>query len=411
MKKRSKKAPGSGHIRERTLKSGEKRWDVLVHKDGKQVLLEACKSPGLAGAILLEWAAQREAEGHRVPRDIGVMTLGGLGELYLKALPDERRAERRSIFRARIEPAEFAKWPLTQISEDSVAQWIDTMARTPVVDGKSKGQLPSRSTLQNALNLLRDILRWGRIHGHLTTNPAKAVSIRESTITIPRSTARGQGFDYLREPEVRRILEAGDKIPADKRCAFTLLAFTGARPKDLYLLTWDRVDVAGARIQFRTHKKRRDYTAHLLPPALEAIRELWVRAGQPTAGLVFHGPKGAPHTKGYDWGWTTTSTKGKRYDGYRKRAGIRREVPLYSLRHTCASHLLLGTELFTGGRRWSLEEISSHLGHADMSTVETYAVALNIASMRAVDESREAIKQTRAAKQSRIAAIRVTAQD
>jgi integrase len=276
-----------------------------------------------------------------------------------------------------------------------VRRWIDVMSRTIIQAGKSAGQRPARATLQSALCLLRDAFKWAVIHGHMDTNPAKGVTISESTIAAPRTSIIGDVFDYLREDEVKRLLAA--ELPPKQRAAFTLLAFTGARPKDLYLLTWDRVDVRGARVRYRSHKKSRDYAVSLLPVALEAMRTWWLAHGQPTSGLVFSGPKGAPHTKGYDWSWQPgVSRHGKPIPGYRALSGIRRDVPLYSLRHTAASHLLLGTELFTGGRRWDAAEVASFLGHSDLSTVRRYLVALGIASMRAVEESREAIKQGKA---------------
>jgi hypothetical protein len=52
--------------------------------------------------------------------------------------------------------------------------------------------------------------------------------------------------------------------------------------------------------------------------------------------------------------------------------------------------------MFTGGRRWSLEEVASQLGHADLSTVRRYAVALGLASKSAVEESRAALKAQKA---------------
>jgi integrase len=395
-----RRSHGAGSIRERSLKDGSLRFDVLVRdRPGQpQKQVASFESRPEAEALLALHCVRRAEAGYHVPADIGILTLRNLGHLYLDALPPHRLATDKSRWRARVETAEFIDWPLTQIGEGAVRRWIDTMARTDVATGKSAGKRPSRSTLQNALNLLRSALRWGVIQGHVDVNAAKAVTISESTIVSPPTSWIGEAFDYLREEEMRKLLEA--ELPAMQKTAFTLLAFTGARPKDLYLLTWDRVDVRGARIRFRTHKKNRDYIASLLPIALEALRSWWLSQGQPNAGLVFPGPAtdehphGAPHVKGYDWGWADTEPHpGKRRAGYRARAGIRRSVPLYSLRHTAASHLLLGTELYTGGRRWSPEEVASFLGHADLTTVRRYLVGLGLASQRAVEESRIALRE------------------
>jgi integrase len=369
----------------------------------RQKQVGSFESKGKAEAMLALHAVRRADAGHYVPADIGVLTLRRLGHLYLDALPAHRLVTDKSRWAARVESAEFIDWPLTQVSEMTVRRWVDLMARTDIADGKSKGKRPSRSTLQNALNLLRSALRWAVIQGHVDTNAAKNITISESTIATPHTSAVGEMFDFLREDEVKKLIEAD--LPPAQKAAFTLLAFTGARPKDLYLLTWDRVDVRAALVRFRTHKKHRNYVASLLPIALEAIRTWWMACGQPVAGLVFLGPKnyehpkGRPHAKGYDWGWADSEPQpGKKYEGYRVRAGIRRHVPLYSLRHTAATHLLLGSDLYTGGRRWSPEEVASFLGHADLSTVRRYMVGLGIASMKAVEESRVALKELAAKK-------------
>lgn len=396
---------GAGSIRERKLKDGALRYDVRIRtgRGQPQKQVGSFESLEEAEALLALHAVRRAGEGHYVPADMGVLTVRNLGHLYLDALPEHRLVTDKSRWEARIETAEFIDWPLTQLTEQNVRRWVDVMARTTITGGKSKGQRPSRSTLQNALNLLRSALRWAVIQGHVDTNAAKTVTISESTIATPRTSALGEMYDYLREDEVRKLIEA--KLPPAQKAAFTLLAFTGSRPKDLYLLTWDRVDVRGALVRFRTHKKHRDYAASLLPIAHEAMRAWWLVSGQPAAGLVFPGPKtyehpqGVPHAKGYDWGWADAEPKpGKRYEGYRARAGIRRHVPLYSLRHTAATHLLLGSELYTGGRRWTPEEVASFLGHADLSTVRRYMVGLGMASMRAVEESRIALKELAAKK-------------
>jgi len=404
----TRKEFGAGSVRARTLKDGTRRYDVRIRSapGEPQKQVGSFESREEADALLALHSVRRANAGHKTPADRGVLTLRNLGHLYLDALPDNRLVTDKSRWQSRIEAAEFIDWPLTQISEMAVRRWVDLMARTNIAGGKSEGKRPSRSTLQNALNLLRSALRWAVIQGHVDTNAAKTVTISESTIATPRTSAIGEMYDYLREDEVRRLIEAD--LPPAQKAAFTLLAFTGARPKDLYLLTWDRVDVRGSTVRFRTHKKHRDYVASLLPVALEAMRAWWLVCGQPVAGLVFLGPKnyehpeGVPHAKGYDWGWADSEPKpGKRYDGYRVRAGIRRHVPLYSLRHTAATHLLLGAELYTGGRRWSPEEVASFLGHADLSTVRRYMVGLGIASMRAVEESRVALKELAAKTRNR----------
>jgi len=99
----------------------------------------------------------------------------------------------------------------------------------------------------------------------------------------------------------------------------------------------------------------------MLPPVLEELAR-WRRRGDVTraTGLVFHARDGAMHTKGYDAQWAKK---------WRPAAAIRPEVRFHDLRHTCASHLIMGT----WGRAWRLEEVQVVLGHASRTTTERYA--------------------------------------
>lgn len=385
---KQRKPPGTGHVRTRTTKAGEVRHQVIVKVGGKQrVLVTGTKE--LADSHLAAWHLQQSNAGKFVPTDSGVLTVRKVGYLYLESISETTRETSKSRWKARVEDfAEFIDWPITQVSEQHVRKWIDKTCRTPIATGKSAGEKPKRQTVQNALNLLRDVFRFALVEEFIRTNPAVGVTIRSSTVAKPRGRDASE-FDYLHEDEVLRLLESKE-LPKKQRVAFTLLAFTGARPKDLYKLTWDRVDVVGKTVSYRSHKKGKDYLVHLLPRAHDVLIEWWMAHGRPGRGLVFSGPSGKPHTKGYDWGWADSEpTPGNRVSGYRSRSGIRRPIALYSLRHSCASHLLLGTNLFTGGRTWSAEEIASQLGHSDLSTVRRYMVALGIASKRAVEESRK----------------------
>src|SRR5262249_9923092 len=77
-------------------------------------------------------------------------------------------------------------------------------------------------------------------------------------------------------------------------------------------------------------------------------------------GHVWVGKDGLPHGHGYDAGWAKT---------WRQRCGIRHEVHFHDFRHTCASHLIMGT----WGRPWRLEEVQVLLGHRSITTTERYA--------------------------------------
>lgn len=400
-----RKPAGSGHLREVRRADGSIVYQVLVHDNGKQKSLGTYPK-AKAEARLCAWYKIREEEGHFVPRDTGILTVRTLGELYLDGIsPAKAKVERRR-WNARVLNAEFIDWPITQVSEAAIRRWIRTMAKTPITTGKAKGLTPSHGTLATALHVLRDAFKYAVINELYDVNPADSVTITGSAMNIRKGA---QAFDYLHIDEVKRVID-GERfeMPLVVHTALMLLTFAGPRPGDLYHTDWMQCDVDAGTINFYSRKRKRHYLVHLLPPAHDALRRYWLACGRPGTGLLFPGADGKPHADGYDWGWPDKrERRGGKYHlrsgevrewkrdavqvtpGWRTKIGIRRPLALYSLRHTCASQLLLGAELFTGGRRWSFEEIASQLGHADLTTVRKYALALGIASKQAVEESRE----------------------
>lgn len=86
------------------------------------------------------------------------------------------------------------------------------------------------------------------------------------------------------------------------------------------------------------------------------------------------------HGAGYDGGWrdkrARTGEVGKGglralvvMPGLKSRVGISRDVRFHDLRHTCASHLVMGT----WGTTWTLEQIRELLGHSTIRVTERYA--------------------------------------
>jgi integrase len=104
-----------------------------------------------------------------------------------------------------------------------------------------------------------------------------------------------------------------------------------------------------------------------LPPVVEAVRAY--RASLPTppiGGLMFAADGGGCHGPSYTMAWTDKSYR--RNDelrvrrGWASRAGIR-QVTFHALRHTCGTHLLMGTwEQWTG--KLEMKHVSAWLGHS-----------------------------------------------
>jgi integrase len=404
--------PNKG-IRIREREDGTLSYQALVKVDGKQISLGTHDTLTDAQADRHAFYKRRELEGRAVPKDSGILTVAELGALCLANAPewDVDRWRKRVL-----ERAEFAQWPATDVGQEHVQVWIDQMANTPIDYGPQRGEKPSRGTLHSALSLLRRVYKWAKMPArkYVSHNPCEGVTIGNSTDAKPRSRVRV--LDYLREDECQKLLDAPrSKLPLEPRTKFLVLLFSGARPADVFRLTWDRIDWENESIHFtstKTSKRRNnDYTVHALPQLMAALREWHMHCGRRTEGLVFRNEDGEVFARGYDAGWAN-----KRYrqpkvkerggvvverklakeitvmEGYRAKVGITRDVPLYALRHSCASHLLLGTVSWTGGRQWSREEVQAQLGHLDSAATEWYMKSLGILGKRAASESKAALK-------------------
>jgi integrase len=75
---------------------------------------------------------------------------------------------------------------------------------------------------------------------------------------------------------------------------------------------------------------------------------------------VFPTHLGGMYSRGYDANWVTQ---------WRKKSGCAEHVRFHDLRHTCGSHLVMGT----WGRPFTLMEVRDWLGHSDIKTTQRYA--------------------------------------
>lgn len=400
-----RRKPGQGTFRERTDSKGRVRVQTLVYdaEQGKQIAIGTFDSRAKAEAAVWAWHRARLDEGLPTARDPGVLTLRQLGELYMGAIEGAALRAAKGRWPSRVEAlAPFIDWPVTQIAQPDVRKWIDKQCRTLIASGRSKGKLPEQSTIQNTLNLLRDCFRWAVLEGRADMNPTDGVTLRGSSLKAPKKKF-GRGFDYLREHEAKVIWDARDRLPRDKHVMLMMLMLSGARPIDVWTRRWSDIDWSARSINFVSQKTGQHYIVHMMPKLESVLVEWWLAAGRPDDGYVFPAPD-APnghHPSGYDAGWADKRER-RRSDveprvtlGWRTKLGILRPVPLYALRHTCACQLLLGAELFTGGRSWTREEVQSQLGHTSSKTTEHYLVALGLASKKAVEESRAAMRNKR----------------
>lgn len=297
------------------------------------------------------------------------LTLGAWGRRWLDKLDLEgvrTATDKRRVWDRYIAPSELAPMPIRKVRPEHVRKWLDALARRKTTRGAPLGD----QTMKNAFYALSAGLRDAQYAGHISANPCRGVRVRRRGRTTSPWT-------YLELHEIDMILSS-PQLPQRQRIIFGVAIYTGLRAGELWGLRWSDVTLRGddPRIDVRKSydgptKGGKPRRVPLLPPALALLTE-W-RAAQTVeklGALVFEsgrtdktpkeGTRPDMHAPGYDGEWAAR---------YRKRVGIRRRVTLRDMRHTYASHLIMGS----WGRAWRLEEIQQLLGHASRTTTERYA--------------------------------------
>lgn len=356
-------------------RSGAESYRVRVTIDGvrRDLGLHPTRERGEA---VLRAALEQVGEDSR-----GGMSLLAWGEAWL----DRREtsglhraaAKDRDRWRMHVASADFAAWPMRRIARTDIVRWVRERLQREIqravthgrgdartVTYRPTGRRYSRQSIVLALGLLRRALQDAADEGHVPGCVAAGVSVPR----VPRTT---ETWTYLTQAEIDRVL-ALPMRPA-QLAAVTVAIYTGLRAGELWGLRWADVQLASERPELvirhsymgptKSGKVRR---VPLLEPARLALvawrRE---RPGLPAA-LVFPSEgkrpegRGGCHVDGYDAGWARL----------RERAQLGRHVRWHDLRHTCASHLVMGTWT---PRPWRLEDVRQMLGHSTVAITERYA--------------------------------------
>jgi integrase len=217
--------------------------------------------------------------------------------------------------------------------------------------------------------LLRVCLGDAVQEGLLPENPAAG-------LVVKRVASADEGWTFLTAEEGTTVTTS-PTIPEPERLFFTAAIFTGLRQGELLGLHWADVHLDGDRPELVVRYSHRGPTKSgkvRRVPVLDPVRRALARWRQicprSDEGLVFPTPRGCRRQRGDDARWGDYHVPGKgKQPGYKTLVGITCRVRFHDLRHTCASHLVMGT----WGTQWSLPEIAAMLGHSDVAVTQRYA--------------------------------------
>jgi len=368
-----RREPGQGTIKQ--LPSG--RFRVRVTTDTREriggVYDTLAEAEGVRRALVAKLAAA-----HRAPT--GSTTLGAWGERWLAARAAEGvRSVRNeaSIWRVRVLGHALAALPLTAVSRAHVQAWIADQRASTVKRRGPSGRLRDTglplgpTTLGRIVAVLRGALAGATEAGLIPANPAAGIKL----LGQHRGKVREAYWTFLAAQEIADVL-ACDGIPVYFRLLYQVAVYTGLRRGELWALRWSDCTLDGPRPELhvqRSHddtpKSGKSRRVPLLPPAREALLRLRRLQRPPAAAdaYVFGVGDGCTKRRGRNdrgrWG------KCGEHPGYAAVAGLTRRVPFHALRHTCASHLVMGT----WGVAWRLEDVQRFLGHATLQMTQRYA--------------------------------------
>ena len=368
------------------------RWRIRIrYPDGKRdaIYVPDLAEPRLQGGrdtpaaieahrsaeLTLVAALQHLAGTDHDPR-LKSRTLGAWGIRWLNERELTHRDARgdRQRWGSYIAGTAIATMKLSAITTLHCQRWINDLAKHR---SDRTGELLGRQTLSNALTTLRTCMRAAVRAELLEQNPAAGVELPPGR--IDQVVENEEAIAFLELAELERIFRT--PMTAAQRTALVIGLFVGLRPGEMHRLAWPDLNLRGDRpdVLVRRGKNGRAQRVPLLPPVVRVLR-IWralqlrctPRLLRRPAGPVFPSPSLGNHHAGYDWGWAET-TKGRA--GLRARARIRPMVTWYdATRHTCATHLLLGTWLEAGWvpRALRIEEVSTWLRHSSTAVTERH---------------------------------------
>lgn len=316
--KKSKTSP----IKDGLYKRG-RSWYVQIKINGRRYRKSVGPDKAHAAAVLAALRKERaiskvtgEIDGlHDLFKPRVTKTFNEAADDYLAERPYLKPTSLRDyqeILNNYLRPV-FGDVSLEQITEEKIAKLQAELS-----------QRVSARRVNNIMGPLRFILKISQRRKLITDNPAMNVRpLREDAPNI----------DPLNEDELDAALAA---MRPQHRALFICLAWTGARPDEMFALrfsdcNFDRNEIAINKgrvrgMEGKTKTKAGNRKIAMLSIVKEVLLELKDRSMQHVDGYVFLRSNGQPYDKHVDREWRTAL----------KKAGVRHR-PAYQLRHTFAS--------------------------------------------------------------------------
>lgn len=233
----------------------------------------------------------------------------------------------------------FCGKPVTEVTENEIKNFLHYL-------------VTKKKMAANTVNLHNSALKF-LYH--------KTLKMDWNSENLPRLKKPKKLPTVLTKEEVQLLFDATENLK--HKCVLMIVYGSGLRLSEVVGLKASDIDSKAMRIFIRQGKGKKDRYAILSQKSLEILREYW-RVYKPKDCLFEGREKGTPLTR--------RSTQDLFYNAVKK-AGIKKDVSLHSLRHAFATHMLEANV--------NLFHIKQLLGHADISTTAIYLHVANMNSL------------------------------
>jgi integrase len=243
---------------------------------------------------------------------------------------------KRSLFYTLL--PEFENEPAIKLDEQRWQAWIDRQSRQGL----------SRSRLANHLAVVSAIYGWA-------SRPTRRIVPRNPTVTVELPPNDEQPRERVATAdEAARLLDA---LPIDDRVPYALAFYAGLRRSEIQRLERADVDLAGLSLTVQRAKSEAG-TRRVVPVAAPLVPILRSAMGRPVG-------RGRPTNA-----VSRSVMSGKLADRAREawEAAKLEPIGLHECRHTYASLLVAA--------HYTLKEVMTYLGHADLTTTSRYVKRL-----------------------------------
>lgn len=289
--------------------------------------------------------------------------------------------QEESSWRTHIETAKFIDYAIKDITPKMISNWLEDLQKKNAtgIIRQGKGAIRfkldrkvGRDVIKKARIVLNSIFKYAIHEGYTSNNPV--LSIAKDKQTKPKKARKRN--ECLTLDEIDRIFSLD--LTAKDRAFYAIAIYCGLRLGEIWGLRWENIELDGSNpkihVEHSYNGPPKSDAGFRDVPLFRFPREALLRYKKENGiirgiGLVFPAYHGGCHCKGYPTNWIDRKQKGQSRKGVRTLAGIDRNVHVHDLRHTFASHLVMGS----WGRTWNLYEVKEVLGHESITTTERYS--------------------------------------